>query len=474
MSVPVRFSTTSDGVRIAWSAIGTGPTLVFIRGWISHLELWWEDPTFRAYFERLARHFRLVRYDARANGLSDRSPTQVDLRALCSDLEAVIDAQPPGPLVLYASTFGGPIASMYAATHPERVDRLILDGSFARGSDLVRSGQELLMSNLLALLRFDTKTAFAMLSYNTDPEPGVSHDARVSRMLRSISGADAARLYALIANLDVTDFLQRISAPTLVLHREHSRAVPFEAARHLASLLADGRLVSLPGRAHNSWEECPDVAAAAVGEFLGVDLGLTADAGRGATSNTAPVLHERTVQRRLAGILSADVVGYSTLMANDELSTMRSLAEFRSAIAHHVQEHGGRVVDAVGDNVLAEFPSVVEAVDCAVEVQRGQEDRNSRLAPREQMRLRIGINLGDVIVDGERIVGDGVNIAARLQTLAPPGGICISGTTFDQIDGKLGFAFENIGEQHFKNLPKPLRAYCLRAAAQDESERPSS
>jgi len=169
----------------------------------------------------------------------------------------------------------------------------------------------------------------------------------------------------------------------------------------------------------------------------------------------------RAVERRLAAILSADVEGYSRLMGDDEVATVRAITEYRAVIASAVAGHGGRVVDAPGDNVLAEFASVVGAVQCAVDVQRELQSRNAELPPSRQMRFRIGINLGDVIVEGDRLYGDGVNIAARLEGLAEGGGICISGTAYDQIEGKLPFRCEFIGEHTVKNIARPVRVYRL-------------
>jgi adenylate cyclase len=165
------------------------------------------------------------------------------------------------------------------------------------------------------------------------------------------------------------------------------------------------------------------------------------------------------VERRLAAILCADAVGYSRVMAEDEEGTARTLAACRHLISDLVGQRGGRVVDAPGDNVLAEFPSVVNAVRCAVGIQEELERRMAELPEARRLLFRIGVHLGDVLVEGDRILGDGVNVAARLESLAEPGGICISGTAFDQVEGKLDLTFENTGEQAVKNIPKPVRTY---------------
>jgi adenylate cyclase len=164
--------------------------------------------------------------------------------------------------------------------------------------------------------------------------------------------------------------------------------------------------------------------------------------------------------RRLAAILAGDVAGYSRLMGDDEAATVRTLTEYRGVFSEHSARHGGRVVDTAGDSVLAVFDSAVEAVECAVEIQKALDRRNRQLAEHRRMQFRIGINLGDVIArDDGTVYGDGVNIAARLESLASPGGITVSGTVFDHVENKLPVTFEFAGEQSVKNIAKPVRAY---------------
>jgi len=164
-------------------------------------------------------------------------------------------------------------------------------------------------------------------------------------------------------------------------------------------------------------------------------------------------------KRKLTAILSADVAGYSRLMGEDEAATVRALETYRRVISDLIQQHRGRVVDSPGDNILAEFASVVDAVQCAVAVQKEIQARNLELPETRRMQFRIGINLGDVIEEGDRLYGDGVNIAARLESLAEPGGICVSKTAFDHIETKLPLGYEYLGEQTVKNIAKPVCAY---------------
>ena len=163
--------------------------------------------------------------------------------------------------------------------------------------------------------------------------------------------------------------------------------------------------------------------------------------------------------RKLAAILSADVVGYSRLMGEDEEATIHTLKLYRGIIDTVVQQHRGRVVDSPGDNLLAEFPSVLEAVQCAVAIQQEINARNMELPVQRRMQFRLGINLGDIITEGEQIYGDGINIAARLESLAEAGGICISGTVYDQIATKLALGYEFLGQRTVKNIMHPVRVY---------------
>src|ERR1700719_1945607 len=170
--------------------------------------------------------------------------------------------------------------------------------------------------------------------------------------------------------------------------------------------------------------------------------------------------------RRLAAIFAADVVSYSRLMGADEEGTHERLrAHLRELVEPKIREHHGRIVKTTGDGVVAEFASVVDAVRCAGEIQRAMADRDLDLAEERRLRFRIGINLGDVIVDDGDMYGDGVNIAVRLEGLAAPGSICVSGTVRDHIRDKLPYAFEDMGEQSVKNIARPVRVYAMSADA---------
>ena len=174
------------------------------------------------------------------------------------------------------------------------------------------------------------------------------------------------------------------------------------------------------------------------------------------------------VERKLAAILSADVVGYSRLMAEDEAATIRTLNAYREEIALLVAQHRGRVVDTPGDNVLAEFPTALDAVRCAVEIQGVLRARNASLPAERRMDFRIGVHMGDVAVEEGRVYGDGVNIAARLEALAEAGGICISATVREQVRNKLDVGYVDLGDQTIKNIPEQVHVYRIQPRSEPE------
>src|ERR1700752_3666892 len=171
------------------------------------------------------------------------------------------------------------------------------------------------------------------------------------------------------------------------------------------------------------------------------------------------------VTRRLVAVFAADVEGYSRLMGADEVGTLKGLTERRAILDRIIGDHRGRIANTAGDSVLAEFGSAVDAVQCAVEAQMALADANSSLPPDRRINFRIGIHVGDVMVRGGDLFGDGVNIAARLQALAQPGGVCISSTTYEQVRKVLPVAFTDMGLQQVKNIEDPIRVYAARELA---------
>jgi adenylate cyclase len=171
---------------------------------------------------------------------------------------------------------------------------------------------------------------------------------------------------------------------------------------------------------------------------------------------------EERMERRLSAILAADIAGYSALMAADEARTVRDLKGHQAVVLPMIGEFAGRIIDTAGDGILAEFPSVLNAVECALAIQSKMAERNAAIEPERRMQFRLGINIGDVVHDGIRIYGDGINVAARLESIAEAGGICISGKVYEEINGRIDLACQDIGEQQLKNIARPVRAYRVR------------
>ena len=186
-------------------------------------------------------------------------------------------------------------------------------------------------------------------------------------------------------------------------------------------------------------------------------------------------MQEDRVDRRLAAIFAGDIAAYSRLMGADEEGTLRQLKAHRKELVNpRITEHHGRIVKTTGDGMLVEFVSVVDAVRCAVDIQRGMAERNANVPADKRIQFRIGINVGDIISDDSDIYGDGVNVAARLEALAEPGGICVARNVHDQVRDKLSFSFEDMGEQSVKNIARPVRAYRIEVCEQTSAASPAA
>ena len=185
-------------------------------------------------------------------------------------------------------------------------------------------------------------------------------------------------------------------------------------------------------------------------------------------------LASHRVERRLAAILAADIVGYSRLVERDEAGTLAAIKRLRDeAIDPLLAEHQGRIVKLMGDGAIVEFGSVVDAVACAVAVQKAVAEHQAETPADRRIVFRIGVNLGDVVVEGDDLLGDGVNVAARLEQLCEPGGVLVSGTAYDQLQGKLGLPLEFTGEQRVKNIERPVRAYRVRLDGKGRAHPPA-
>jgi class 3 adenylate cyclase len=438
MSAAIRFVTTADGVRIACCTHGQGPPLVYVRGWVSHLELLWADESYRAFFEALARAFTVMRYDTRGNGLSERRPARADLEALTLDLEAVIEELTPGEVTLYATAFGGPIAVAYAARHPERVSRLILDGAYARGADIATAEWK---DRLLETFRVMPDAALLLLSHRTNPDARATEFRRPGRFRELISAEMAARLYALAYELDVSALAAAVRAPTLVLHRRDSLAIPVGQGRALAALIPRARFVALDGMQHNPWEGDAGATLAAMGEFLGVDIGLAPrEAGA-----------EGTVT-----LLFTDITGSTSLARRRGDEHAQAVRQAHNAIVRlALREHDGAEVKHTGDGIMASFFSAAGAVRCACAIQRAVAERGD-----PDLQVHIGLNAGEPIAEEGDLFGAAVDFAARICHAAEPGEVLCSDVVRQLCAGK-GFAFADRGDVALRGFDEPVRLHAV-------------
>lgn len=446
MHPPTRYVNTSDDVRVAYAVHGDGPTLVFVRGWISHLDAMWDDPEFRPFMEAIGTRYRVVRYDVRGCGLSDRSPATIDLDHLVLDLEAVVDrvAEPAEPIVLYATCYGGPVAARYAARHPERVDRLILDGTYARGADVATPELQESILGMIRMLETQPKAAHAMLDFFTNPDGNDLREMRLERTRRAIDADAARRLYELAFAVDSTDDLRSLGMPALVLHRKRTQAVPFVHGQHVAALLHDAAFVGVDGAAHNPWEGDATQPLSAMARFLGEPF----DAG-----------YRLRTAARTTVILFTDMEGSTATTARMGDDLAQDLVRTHNAIVRAgLEARGGRVVKSTGDGVMAEFASVSSAVNCAIEIQRRLDEYNAGAEGPPPIRVRMGINAGEPVSEDDDLHGLVVSTASRICDQAAAGEILVSNVVRELATGK-GLRFEDAGTFQLKGLEEPSRLY---------------
>jgi class 3 adenylate cyclase len=441
MEQEIRFGNASDGVRLAYAILGEGPPLLVVSGWLSHLQFEWDTAEVRAFWKGLARGRRLIRYDQRGRGLSDWEVADLSFEAQVRDLGAVADSLGLGHFDLLGMSQGGATAIAFAARHPDRVASLLLYGAYPRlpfRRDLV--------DVFLHAVRTEWGVGSAALAAFAVPGDAKSAAWWNDLMRASTSGENAARSLETTLAMNVTPLLKTVRVPTLVAHRKGDPIHPFDLAREMASLIPDARLIPLDGHVYQPWWGDTGSVLRALNSFLGVE--------EPAAKEIPP-----EVEHKLLAILSADVVGYSRFMAEDETWTISEMFALRSQVASLLPAHRGRLVDFTGDNFLIEFGSGLHAVSFAVALQQALVTQK----PEHRLEIRIGIHLGDVAVQGERRYGDGVNIAARLQGLARPSGICISEIVHTQVQRKLELGFDDLGQQKVKNIPDAIRVYSIAA-----------
>ncbi len=460
MEQQIRFCTASDGVRIAYAAVGQGPPLVKAANWLTHLEFDWRSPVWRHMLEELSRDHQFVRYDQRGCGLSDREVDDFSVEEWVRDLETVIDSLDLDRVALLGISQGGPAAITYAVRHPDRVSQLILYGTFAQGrlaratipGDLIKEVESLTTLTRLGWGR-DNPAYRQIFTTRFIPEASPEQAKWFNDLQRvSTSPENAARLLEESVRVDVSDLPAQIRVPTLVLHARDDAIVPFEQGRELAASIPDSRFVPLDGKNHYllEHESAWSVFLSEVRRFLGV--------------SDAPTPARAAAAQGLVTILFTDIEGSTALTQRLGDAKAQELVRAHNAIVREALEtHGGSEIKHTGDGIMASFPSVWRALESGVVIQRAVDERSRdpQLAAPDQFRVRVGLNAGEPIAEDEDLFGTAVQLAARVCAQADPDQILASNVVQELAAGK-GFAFTDQGETTLKGFDKPLRLHEVR------------
>ncbi len=460
MEPRIQYATAPDGVSIAFSTLGAGLPLVIpppALPW-SHLELEWQIPEWRHYYEHLADRYRVVRYDSRGAGLSDRNIGDYTFDDLLSDLEAVVDRLGTDRIALFGTYYTAPVAIAYAARHPERVSHLLLWCGFARASDndqppAVAAAVERLLELDYAL--FTETLAHTVFGWS---EGEAAH--RVAQyMQQSLSAHAAGRFWKLNQSFDVEDLLPDITAPALILHRRDFPFVGQNVARRLAARIADARLVLLDGESLAPYTGDIEPLLKILDEFLGgapseVPASRSSHPHVGSTGQAATAGGFRT-------IMFTDMEGSTALTQRLGDAAAQNLVRLHNSIVSDaLRTHGGTHVKHTGDGIMASFLTASAAVECAIAVQRELARHNER-NPHEPVSVRIGINAGEPVLEGDDLFGTAVQLASRVCARADAGAILASDVVRQLVAGK-GFLFANHGEAELRGFEDPVRLYEVR------------
>jgi class 3 adenylate cyclase len=457
MEQQIRFCKTSDGVRIAYAIAGEGPPVVFVLGWFTHLEFMWQ--TASSGFEPAAENHLLVRYDGRGMGLSDRDVQDFSLDAQLMDLEAVVDALRLRRCALLAWSQGGATAIAYTVRHPERVSRLILYGSYARLPLLdTQEGREQIEflhrfiragwgSDVPAHRQFFT--GLFMPDAKGDAIQWFNELQRVST-----SAENAAAAFSASCRFDVMSLLPQIKIPTLVIHRRGDSMVPFDLGRELAALIPRARFVPLEGRSHPMMADDPQFA-----QYYRVVLEFLAEEGKRARAKRPP--KAAPPSEAVHTILFTDIEGSTTLTQRlGDAKAQDLLRTHNTIVRDALKAHRGSEIKHTGDGIMASFSSASRALDCAIAIQRAVAAQVAE-HPEMPLRVRIGLNAGEPIVEDQDLFGTAVQLAARICAHAEPGQIVVPTVVRELAAGK-GFLLADLGEVALRGFEDPVRLYEVR------------
>ncbi|HTK90174.1 MAG TPA: adenylate/guanylate cyclase domain-containing protein [Verrucomicrobiae bacterium] len=431
MPPQTRYAKSGD-VSIAYQVVGEGPRdLVLVPGWISNVEVFWEEPSAVRFLESLARFSRVILFDKRGTGLSDRVPDMPGLETRMDDVRAVMDAAGSERAALFGYSEGGPLCVLFAATYPDRASALITHGSYARR---IRSSDSPWMPSAEEWERFieSTVRGWGGPVGLAERAPSRMRDqafvqwwARFTRM--SASPASSAQVLRMNAQIDVRHVLPSVRVPTLLLHPTGDRVVPVEASRYMAEHIPGAKLVELPGIDHLPFTDNAEQVLREIRSFLG-ELPTEAES-----------------DRVLATVVFTDIVGSTEqAVALGDRRWRELLGGFHAAVRREVGRFRGREIDSAGDGVLAAFDGPARAVRAACAV--GEAVRSLGVT------VRAGVHTGECEVLGNKLAGIAVHIGARVASVAGPDEVLVSSTVRDLVAGS-GLAFADRGLHTLKGVP---------------------
>ena len=433
-----------DGLNIAYQVVGDGPIdLVYSAGFVSNVELAWEEPLFAQFWERLAGISRLILFDKRGTGMSDRVPSSQlpTLEQRMDDLVGVLDAVGSERPALFGHSEGGSLAVLFAATYPERTRALITAGIFAKrewSPDYPWAPTPEKRAREIEQVERD----WGGTSWLLDLVPSAANDEQFLRRLatfcrRSASPGAAAALFRMNTSIDIRGALPLIQAPTLVLHRTGDRDANVAEGRWIAGQIPNARFVELPGDDHIPWVGDAETMLDLMEEFL---------------TGTPPT---HPVERQLATLLFTDLVASTeTATSLGDHAWRDLLGRHQSEVRRQLARYRGRELDTAGDGFLASFDGPARAIQAAIAIRDVTE--------RDGLRLRAGIHTGEVEVHGEKFAGIAVHIGARIVAAAGTGEILVSRTVRDLVSGS-GLVLEDRGLFQLKGVAEPWQLYAARA-----------
>ncbi len=442
----MQYTQTEDGVNIAYWAMGEGPPLIIMpNAPMSHVELEWSIPEYRAWYESMLGFFRLVRYDNRGSGLSDRDVGDHSLEAHLRDLSAVAGLLGDQPLVLVAPLLIGPVAIAYAARRPERVSHLVLWCSFARGSDYSESSSALQALRAMRDKDWHTYTeAIAHVALGWEAGEPVRRYAAYMR--ECVTPEAAVPIFDAAEAIDASELLPQIKSPTLVLHRRHVAFPGVELSRSLAARIPGARLVMLEGNSLAPFIGDTGAVVRAITDFVLEDEGSQAAPQPAATGG----IHT---------ILFTDIEGSTALTHKlGDAAARDLLREHERLTRAALKSHGGAEVKTMGDGFMASFNSATRAVECAIAIQRAFTELNESAV--EPIRVRVGLNAGEPIEEEQDLFGTAVILAARIAAQAKGGEILVSEAVRQIVAGKK-FLLADRGEITLRGFEDPVHVYEL-------------